>query len=214
MEQKEIIKNKKMEKPRMLKRPETKVMGLENEIMDIVTPSTGSTTDIPSVKTMNPLIDNSCASHLNYRIQQEEYSARIYMSMSMWLNNKGYAGAAALWRTYSDEEMKHADIARTYLLSFGIQPVTPRLDQPKQNFNGLPEIIKLSFDHEIEVSKQIKDMANHALSDGDHMLYELCLAYLKEQVEEHNKMQNWMDQLEAFGTDKVALRLLDHEMEG
>ena len=32
MEQKEIIKNKKMEKPRMLKRPETKVMGLENEI--------------------------------------------------------------------------------------------------------------------------------------------------------------------------------------
>ena len=214
MEQKEIIKNKKMEKPRMLKRPETKVMGLENEIMDIIAPSAGSTKDIPSVKTMNPLIDNSCASHLNYRIQQEEYSARIYMSMSMWLNNKGYAGAAALWRTYSDEEMKHADIARTYLLSFGIQPVTPRLDQPKQNFNGLPEIIKLSFDHEIEVSKQIKDMANHALSDGDHMLYELCLAYLKEQVEEHNKMQNWMDQLEAFGTDKVALRLLDHEMAG
>ena len=65
MEQKEIIKNKKMEKPRMLKRPETKVIGLENEIIDIIAPSAGSTKDIPSVKTMNPLIDNSCASHLN-----------------------------------------------------------------------------------------------------------------------------------------------------
>ena len=203
-----------MEKPRMLKRPETRLVGLENEIMDITTPSAGTTKDMPSTKTMNPLIDNSCTSHLNYRVQQEEYSARIYMSMSMWLNNKGYVGAAALWKTYSDEEMKHADIARTYLLSFGIQPVTPRLDQPKQNFTGLPEIVKLSFDHEIEVSKQIKNMANHALSDGDHMLYELCLAYLKEQVEEHNKMQNWMDQLEAFGTDKVALRLLDTVMAG
>jgi ferritin len=203
-----------MEKPRMLKRPETRLVGLENEIMDITTPSAGTTKDMPSTKTMNPLIDNSCTSHLNYRVQQEEYSGRIYMSMSMWLNNKGYVGAAALWKTYSDEEMKHADIARTYLLSFGIQPVTPRLDQPKQNFTGLPEIVKLSFDHEIEVSKQIKNMANHALSDGDHMLYELCLAYLKEQVEEHNKMQNWMDQLEAFGTDKVALRLLDTVMAG
>ena len=203
-----------MEKPRMLKRPETRLVGLENEIMDITTPSAGTTKDMPSTKTMNPLIDNSCTSHLNYRVQQEEYSARIYISMSMWLNNKGYVGAAALWKTYSDEEMKHADIARTYLLSFGIQPVTPRLDQPKQNFTGLPEIVKLSFDHEIEVSKQIKNMANHALSDGDHMLYELCLAYLKEQVEEHNKMQNWMDQLEAFGTDKVALRLLDTVMAG
>ena len=203
-----------MEKARMLKRPESKLVGLENEMMDILQPSEGASKEMPSTKTINPLIDESCISHLNYRVQQEEYSARIYMAMSMWLNNKGYVNAAAVWRTYSDEEMKHADIARTYLLSFGIQPVTPRLDQPKQNFLGLPEIIKLSFDHEIVVSKQIKDMANHSLADGDHMLYELCLAYLKEQVEEHNKMQNWVDQLEAFGTDKIAMRLLDHEMAG
>jgi ferritin len=201
-------------KPRMLKRPEAKLVSLENEMMDVLQPSEGASKEMPSTKTINPLIDESCISHLNYRVQQEEYSARIYMAMSMWLNNKGYVNAAAVWRTYSDEEMKHADIARTYLLSFGIQPVTPRLDQPKQNFSGLPEIIKLSFDHEVVVSKQIKDMANHALADGDHMLYELCLAYLKEQVEEHNKMQNWVDQLEAFGTDKIAMRLLDHEMAG
>jgi ferritin len=201
-------------KPRMLKRPDAKLVSLENEMMDLLKPSEGASKEMPSTKTINPLIDESCISHLNYRVQQEEYSARIYMAMSMWLNNKGYVNAAAVWRTYSDEEMKHADIARTYLLSFGIQPVTPRLDQPKQNFSGLPEIIKLSFDHEVVVSKQIKDMANHALADGDHMLYELCLAYLKEQVEEHNKMQNWVDQLEAFGTDKIAMRLLDHEMAG
>ena len=201
-------------KPRMLKRPEAKLVSLENEMMDVLQPSEGASKEMPSTKTINPLIDKSCISYLNYRVQQEEYSARIYMAMSMWLNNKGYVNAAAVWRTYSDEEMKHADIARTYLLSFGIQPVTPRLDQPKQNFSGLPEIIKLSFDHEVVVSKQIKDMANHALADGDHMLYELCLAYLKEQVEEHNKMQNWVDQLEAFGTDKIAMRLLDHEMAG
>ena len=149
-------------KPRMLKRPDAKLVSLENEMMDVLKPSEGASKEMPSTKTINPLIDESCISHLNYRVQQEEYSARIYMAMSMWLNNKGYVNAAAVWRTYSDEEMKHADIARTYLLSFGIQPVTPRLDQPKQNFSGLPEIIKLSFDHEVVVSKQIKDMANHA----------------------------------------------------
>ena len=44
------------------------------------------------------------------------------------------------------------------------------------------------------------------------MLYQLTLSYLKEQVEEHNKMQNWMDQLVAFGEDKIAMRLLDHEI--
>jgi ferritin len=44
------------------------------------------------------------------------------------------------------------------------------------------------------------------------MLYDLALKFLKEQVEEHNKMQNWVDQINAFGTDKIAMRLLDHEM--
>jgi ferritin len=131
----------------------------------------------------------------------------------MWLDEKGFKGASALWRKYSDEELTHADIARKYLLSFGVQPVTPRLDSPQQDFPGsLPEIVKLSYKHEIEVSTQIKKMADHALGTKDHILYELCLSYLKEQVEEHDKMQTWMDKLKTFGTDPLALRLLDNDM--
>lgn len=165
-----------------------------------------------STGSKNPLISQLCVDTLNYRIQQEELSSRIYLSMSMWLNNKGFTGAASLWKKYSNEELAHSDWAREYLLSFGIQPATPALDKPEQSFEGLPQIIKKSFDHEIEVSKQIKSLGDHALKMGDHMLYELCLKYMKEQVEEHDKMQTWMDKLEAFGTDGTALRLLDNEM--
>lgn len=182
-----------MDKPRVLQRP---------------------VTDTISTKTPNPLITADCISYLNFRIQQEEYSSRIYLAMSMWLNNKGYVGAAALWKKYSDEEMGHADWARTYLLSFGLQPLTPKLEQPNQTFTGLPQIIQTSFDHEVEISTQIQQMASESFKKGDHMLYELCLRYLKEQVEEHDKMQTWVDKLEAFGTDKIALRLLDNDMAG
>ncbi len=178
----------------------------------IATPSKGATTAVPSKKTMNPLITEDMVDFLNYRIQQEEYSSRVYKAMAMYLSNKGYVNASKLWDKYSDEEMAHADFARTYILSFGIQPVTPRLDQPQQDFTGLPQIIQMSFDHEVEVSTQCKKLADAAFKKADHMLYELALKYLKEQVEEHDKMQNWVDQLEAFGTDKIAMRLLDHEM--
>lgn len=166
----------------------------------------------PESKTGNPLITTTIAGYLNYRIQQEEFSSRTYLAMSMWLNNKGFMGAAALWKKYSDEEMVHADWTRTYALSFGVQPLTPTLDEPDQVFEGLPEIIKKSYEHEIDISKQIKDLASKAMTSGDHILYELALRYLKEQVEEMDKMQTWMDKLEAFGTDKVALRLLDNDM--
>ena len=169
----------------------------------IVTPKKGK---------RNPLITDDIVNHLNYRIQQEEYSSRIYLSMSLWLDNKGYVNAAKLWKKYSTEELAHSDWARTYLLSFGVQPATPMLNAPEQDYMGLPEIIEISYDHEIEITKQIKELASSALAKSEHQLYELALMYLKEQVEEHNKMQNWVDQLEAFGTDKIAMRLLDHEM--
>lgn len=160
----------------------------------------------------NPLITPEAINLLNFRIQQEEYSSRIYLAMSMWLNNEGYTGAASLWLKYSKEEMTHADWARTYLLSFGVQPNTPKLESPVQLFKGLPDIIRQSFEHEIVVSKQCKELASKALASADHIMYELALHYLKEQVEEHDKMQTWIDKLSAFGEDKIAIRLLDNEM--
>lgn len=168
--------------------------------------------EMPSLKGKNELLSDDCVDYLNFRVQQEEYSGRIYLAMSMWLDNNGYVNAAKLWRRYSNEEMAHSDIARKYLLSMGVQPATPVLESPEQTFTGLPEIIEKSYDHEIVVTKQIKELATDAMSKGDHMLYEFALAYLKEQVEEHEKMQNWVDQLNSFGTDKIAMRLLDHEM--
>lgn len=169
-------------------------------------------TTSPSTSGKNILLSDHCVEYLNYRIQQEEYSSRIYLAMSMWLDDNGYVNAAKLWKKYSDEEMGHSNDARTYLLSMGVQPTTPSLEEPTQTFMGLPEIIRQSYQHEIDITTQIKDLASESFSMGDHMLYQLALAYLKEQVEEHNKMQNWMDQLEAFGEDKIAMRLLDHEI--
>jgi len=175
-------------------------------------PTLSSVQKQPYVKEHNPLITDECIKYLNYRIEQEEYSARIYLSMSMWLNDNGYLNGAKLWKKYSDEEMKHADDAREYLLAMGVQPTTPALQSPPQNFEGLPDIIQQSYEHEIEVTTQIKDLSTHALKMADHMLYQLGLNYLKEQVEEHGKMQDLKDQINAFGTDKIAMRLFDHEL--
>jgi len=194
-----------MEKPKLLKRPSVATPKLDA--------SAGKPQTINS-KGRNPLLTEECEQYLNYRVQQEEYSARIYLSMAMWLENEGYLGAGKLWKKNSDEEMLHANDARTYLLSMGVQPITPMLEAPSQVYSGLPEIIKKSYEHEIEVTTQIKDLSTHALSINDHMLYTLGQTYLKEQVEEHNKMQNWIDRLSAFGEDKLALRFLDNEMAG
>ena len=160
----------------------------------------------------NPLLSDECVSILQHRIQQEEQSSRIYQSMSLWLNNEGYSGAASLWMKYSQEELAHANWSREYLLAMGITPDVPMLTKEPNVYQGLPQIIEASYNHEIIITKQLKELADKAFKAGDHMLYTLAAQYLKEQVEEHSKMQDWMDKLKAFGVDKIALRMLDDEM--
>lgn len=167
---------------------------------------------LPKQTYENPLITTRVVDILNMRIEQEEYSSRMYLAMSMWLNNEGYTGAASLWKKYSDEEINHANWAKDHLLSYGVQPSTPALKEPKQSFTSLCDIIKDSYAHEIDVTRQCTELGKKVMSEGDLVAFELSMKYLHEQREEMDKMQTWMDKLKTFGEDKIALRLLDNEM--
>lgn len=149
---------------------------------------------------------------VNYRIQQEEFSARIYKSMSVYLNFHGYVGAAKLWQKYSDEEMAHAKLAYEYLLDLDLLPVVPALEAPPADFKSLQDVIKRSFEHEMEVTNQCMELASQAVKEGDFMLLHFAQSYLDEQREEIAKTTLWINKLESFGTSKEALRLLDNDM--
>ena len=132
--------------------------------------------------------------------------------MSLWLNDNGYIHAHKVWQTDADGEMVHAGWAKNFLLDMGVMPKVPSLKEPPQSFAGLPDIIRKSFDHEVMVTKQCNDLAVQALKQGNHLLYQLAIKFLNEQQEEMGKVQTLVDQLETFGTDKIALRLFDHEL--
>lgn len=165
-----------------------------------------------SKKKSNGLISASSIEYLQFRIQEEEMSSRIYLAMSMWLENKGFVNAPKLWRKYSKEELTHAEWSRDYLLALGVTPEVPALKEVPVEYKDLPDIIQQSYDHEIEITIQLKELAKHSLQEGDYMLHTLALKYLTEQIEEHDKTTKWMDQVKTFGTDPVAIRLLDNSM--
>lgn len=167
-----------------------------------------------TTKTKNPFASKECIDILNFRIEQEEYSSRLYQAMSLWLNNNGYMGAAKVWQADADGEMVHAGWAKTFLLDMGVNPKTPALKEPPQVFGGLPDIIKQSFAHEVLVTKQCNDLASHAMKYANHLLYQLGIKYMQEQQEELGKVQTLVDKLEAFGEDKLAMRFLDNELGG
>ena len=159
----------------------------------------------------NPLISDKTIELLNYRIEQEDLSSRIYLAIYLALENSGHQ-SAKLWKKYSSEEANHADWARTYLLSLGITPKTGVLKETTCDCKSLVDAIKMTYEHELEVTKQCKELAAHAMSEGDHLLYPLAMKYMSEQIEEMEKAITLQDKLETFGTDKIALKLLDTEL--
>ena len=168
------------------------------------------------IKTIQPRVKNPFATEsvikvLNYRIQQEEQSSRLYHAMSMYLNDKGYMGSAKAWDKDADDEMGHANWAKEYLLDMGVQPTIPALEKPKQDFTGLCQIIKLSYEHEVVVTNQCNDLAKEAMKTGDHLLYQLANKFLQEQQEELGRLQTAMDKIETFGETKDVLLMLDQE---
>lgn len=158
------------------------------------------------------IISDKMISLLNYRIQQEENSSRLYKAMSVWLGFNGYEGAEKLWQKYSDEERVHMEWAYKYLLDLNIKPIVPSLPEPQGDFKGLPQIIALSYQHEVDITNQCKELTKVAMAEGDFLVMELGFRYCKEQVEELAKTQLWLDKLDSFGSDKIALRLLDNNM--
>lgn len=164
------------------------------------------------MKTKSFFLSENIVNLLNYRIEQEEFSSRLYLSMSFWLTNEGYLGAGKLFKKFSAEELIHADKAKEMLLANGLQPITPALAKPEQDFKSLPKVIEIAFEHEKEITTQCYELTKAAFNEDNYMVAELGLWYAKEQAEELDKIQNLVDRLEAFGKDPDLLRELDDEM--
>lgn len=149
---------------------------------------------------------------MNYRIEQEEASSRLYKAMAVWLDFKGYSGAAKLFNKYAEEELKHAGWAYQYLLDLDIMPNVPAIEKPQTDFTGLVDIINKTYEHEQLVTNQCQELASAAFKEGDYMTLHLAQHYLDEQVEELAKSSYWVNRIQAFGSDPNILFEIDEEM--
>lgn len=161
---------------------------------------------------MDYMLSDKLIELLQFRINREEFSSRLYRAMSEWLSFNGYHGAAKLWKKYSEEELKHAEWAYSFLSDLDILPDVRAIANPKTNFTSLKAILDASYEHEMVVTGECNDLLRESIKEGCGTVMQLALKYQAEQVEELGKITYWLDRIDAFGEDKATLRLLDNEM--
>lgn len=155
------------------------------------------------------LLPKEIVADLNYRIQQEEFSSRLYKQMALWFKNEGYAHLGALYTKYAAEEMNHAGWAEEFLLNHGIVPELRPIQSPYAEYTSCMQILEETLSHELEVTKQCEALASKALKMGSHTLYSLASKYCSEQIEEVGKAIDIIDHAKL--TDDLLV--LDHYIE-
>lgn len=133
--------------------------------------------------------------------------------MAVYLENESFHNAAKLWNKYSEEEEAHAKKAEEFLMSFKIKPELRVLAAQPVSYEGFPDIIQKTYDHEIDITEQCNTLAEKALKEGNMMVFSLAQWYVSEQIEELSKVSTLQDLLEGYGPTALGLRLLDHELE-
>lgn len=139
------------------------------------------------------LLSPEAVEALEFRIQKEEFSARLYEDMHLWFEDKGFTNLAKVYKEYSDEEWEHAGWAKKFLLSYGYKPTLKPLASPEVGYESCTEILEATLEHELQVSEECRKMTIEALKRGEVELHTLGLKFVEEQIDEVDKAINFLD---------------------
>jgi ferritin len=141
---------------------------------------------------------------LNYRIQQEQYSSKVYEQMSLFLQNESYINSAKVWKKFSEEELEHAEIAKKYLMSFNVMPELMTIEEPMNDFIDLVDIIQKTYDLEVKVTEQVKVLSDKAFELKDWSLFSLSQEFTELQIQGMDEANTLLD-VSKMTTDKLIL---------
>lgn len=160
------------------------------------------------------MVSNKINEILNEQINKEFYSGYLYLSMSAHLKEIGLFGFAKWTRKHAQEEVEHGLKLLDYLLERDSFVTLKQIQTPQFEFNGVISIFKTIYEHERSITNSIMEIAKLSESECDRKTLSFIDWFIEEQVEEEQIVKNIIKRLEIFGEDKVALFLMDKELDG
>ncbi|MBB6276010.1 ferritin [Porphyromonas circumdentaria] len=147
---------------------------------------------------------------INQQINLEMWSSNLYLSMSMYLQHKGYAGMATWLMRQSKEEMEHAyDMMHFVNRRGGCVTILPLAEVPTE-FGSVADVFTKVYEHECLVTSKIEEMVGIASQERDMASQDFFWKYIREQVEEEDTVSGIIDRIKL--SKEQSLIFLDEEL--
>ena len=149
---------------------------------------------------------------INQQINNEYYSAFLYLSMSAWFQGKGFPGFANWMYIQYQEELTHGNKFFKYVHDRGSQVILRELAQVETDFASVTEVFEKSLEHEQFVTASINKIMDVAVAESDYATQSFLKWFIDEQVEEEANVTEILDTLKLINGHGNGLVMLDREM--
>jgi ferritin len=146
------------------------------------------------------------------QINNEIYSAYLYLAMSAEAGNKGLKGAGKWFHVQFQEELGHALKLHNYLLEQGVEVEYEAVAKPKVGFGSLLGMFEATLKHERFITRCINDLMDVAVAEKDYASQALLQWYVTEQVEEEANDNEIIGMLKMAGASTGTLLMIDKQL--
>ena len=155
-------------------------------------------------------INEKVTKAIDLQINREMWSSNLYLSMSMYLQHKGYAGMAKWLMAQSKEEMEHAYDMMNFVNRRGGRVTILPLEEVPTEFGSVADTFTQVYEHECKVTAWIEELVQVASAERDMASQDFFWKYIREQVEEEANATTLIDRIRL--SEGHSLLFLDKEL--
>ena len=142
---------------------------------------------------------NTFVDLLRAQVRNEFTAAQQYTALAVWLDDQDLPQLAAHFYAQALEERQHAMMMVQYLLDNDLSVGIPGIDEVRNDFTNVRELVELTLKQERAVTDQIAQLARTARDEGDYLGEQFMQWFLKEQVEEVATVSTLLTVVERAG---------------
>ncbi|HTP24911.1 MAG TPA: ferritin [Anaeromyxobacteraceae bacterium] len=156
---------------------------------------------------MTPKIQEALCAH----VEQEVYSAYLYLAMGAYCEAKGFKGFGHWLRVQHGEELEHARKVLDYVTARGGQASLGAIEAPPREFGSIPQVFEAVLAHERRVTERVHALYAAAGAEKDTATQVFLQWFVTEQVEEECAVVEILSKLSMVGDRPGTILYLDKE---
>lgn len=149
---------------------------------------------------------------LNQQINEEMYSAYLYLAMAAQFDAMNLSGFSHWMEKQAQEEMEHAMKFYRFINERGGRVELKPINGPQIEWDSAAKMMSDSLAHEQHITGCIHNLVDLATQEKDYATMNMLQWFVDEQVEEEASVSDIVEKLNLIGDRGQAIFMLDREL--